>query len=113
MRIGKVCTYVDSKGVEHRAIILALTGTGPSLFKRLTVEYNGGVREDVAHENDAEGHVFWREGEPEEMSPVEREALPNSLPPASGAGKEVDNAATSAPPVLGGSTEGTGKGSES
>lgn len=75
MRHGSPALYVDSNGAEHDSMVTAVTGTGPSGFKRVSLVYDDQSREDVPHELDAaKGGVFWRE-RPVEWSPPEGTAF--------------------------------------
>lgn len=54
MQPGKHVTLVLARDKEHKATVAEITGTGDSLYKRLTLIYGDDkVLEDVPHENDA------------------------------------------------------------
>ena len=63
MRAGKSVTYVDKSGRKHNATVTAVTGTGLSGYKVLSLEYVIGKRsvaiEDAPHEGDHSGGGYW------------------------------------------------------
>lgn len=69
MQEGSRVIYVDSKGEEHEATVLRVSGTGGTLHKTVDL-YTGdnpakNVRRDVPHAEDATGgHTHWREAPP-------------------------------------------------
>ena len=63
MKAGAKVVYVDKGGHEHMARIVAVTGSGPSGYKVITVSYSARKREitveDVVNERDSTGDGHW------------------------------------------------------
>lgn len=80
MKIGQTVTIVSKDRQEQSAVIIAISGTGESGYKRLSLSWSdaGGklhTAADVPNERDAKGGSFWREGAPREaQQAVEEEA---------------------------------------
>jgi len=62
MQPGKDISFVNKTGSPTHATVGAVTGTGDSGYKVLTVVFaDGRAQEKVPHENDAkDGQAFWR-----------------------------------------------------
>jgi hypothetical protein len=62
MKPGKPVIYVNAAGEAREGVVDALTGAGPSGYKRLSVTVEGDAFEDLPHASDAaEGVAYWIE----------------------------------------------------
>ena len=64
MKAGDEVTYVGTDG-ERLAVVTAVTGSGASGYKRVSLIYDGGADQNVLHENDRTEGAYWRLGVPQ------------------------------------------------
>jgi hypothetical protein len=87
MKEGTRIIYVDSRREERPATVVAVTGTGPSLNKRVDLRFgprDADVRKDVPHREDAAASgTYWKVAPPlrDGLTDEERAALPRPAPP--------------------------------
>jgi len=72
MKPGARITYVDGSGRGWEAVVVTVTGSGPSGYKTVSLSADGTLHEGVPHEGDSKGRGHWTFTPVSEVAPKRR-----------------------------------------